>query len=476
VTGSIQQRFPRSRPPRRSPLLLATTIASIMVIALSAVAWAGFTTVTKSIKREDVFAGIEERPDRNAGSAVTFLLVGSDTREGLTKKELSKLRVGSTRTAAGKRSDTMILAHINKDRDQAVLVSIPRDSFATVPEWIDSEGKVRSASAMKLNATFAYGGASLTIRTIEAMTELRIDHYIEVNFAGFAKMVDALGGVEICTKSAIKDENSHLQLPSGLHQLDGITALKYVRARSFDGTGDIGRMSRQQKFLGAMLREATSSGTLLNPVRLVSFINAALKTVTTDPDLNRDDLVVLATQLRNLSPSRVTFLTVPLSDLYYNSSGVRASVLWDPELAPELWRRLREGEPVTPPKVEVAANALTVEPSAIKIAVLNGTTRSGLASTAITELTKIGFASTSPAANGKASELTTITYDPQQAQALKTLLAALPGAKAVAVKGHGPVFTITLGADFQAAVPVKLTPAAVEQDGPFKVQTAEDSC
>jgi LCP family protein required for cell wall assembly len=277
---------------------------------------------------------------------VNYLVVGSDTREGLTKEQQRALRVGSTKTAAGKRSDTMLLVHISKKRDKAVIVSIPRDTFALIPAHTNASGKLVSESYSKINSSFNWGGAPLLIETLESMTKLRIDHYVEINFAGFANMVNALGGIEVCSKVAINDPKSHLVMDAGTHVLDGIEALKYVRTRDFDGMGDLGRMQRQQQFVSAVLRKATSAGVLLNPIKLVSFINSAMSAVSTDENLNKDDLITLAKQMKNLSASKVRTLTVPLKFYNYNSNGVTSAVLWDPVLAPELFQRLSHDEAI----------------------------------------------------------------------------------------------------------------------------------
>ncbi|NDA79628.1 MAG: LytR family transcriptional regulator [Actinobacteria bacterium] len=317
-----------------------------MVVLISSIIWGGFGAATSQIKRVEVFKERTERPKVVARSAVTYLIVGSDTREGLTKAEIRELKVGSTKVAAGKRADTMLLVHISKSRDHATIVSIPRDTFVKVPEWTDSKGKVHPTSYSKINATFGRGDAPLLVQTLESMTNLRIDHYIEVSFVGFKEMVDAIGGVEICTKRKINDRKSHLVLPAGTHRLDGITALKYVRTRYFDGMGDLGRMQRQQQFIAAMIREASSAGVILNPVKLVKFIQAALGSVTTDPGLKQDDLITLAEQLRGISTKKVRTLTVPLSDENYYAKGVTAAVLWDKKLAPALWEKLRNDEEI----------------------------------------------------------------------------------------------------------------------------------
>jgi LCP family protein required for cell wall assembly len=318
---------------------------SIAVLAISAISALAFGTVTASINKIDVFSGIEKRPEKKS-TAMNYLLVGSDTREGLSKEELKKLRVGSVATAAGKRSDTMLLVHISKARDKAILISIPRDTFALIPEHKTKDGKLIPAVHSKINSSFNWGGAPLLIQTIEEMTDLKIDHYVEINFAGFARIVDSIGGVEVCTKKNINDPKSHLILEAGVHTLDGIEALKYVRTREFDGMGDLGRMQRQQAFMSAVLRKATSAGVLLNPVTMASFINSSLSAVTTDSGLTSSDLIALAKQMKSLSTSSVRTLTVPLSNLNYDSNGVTSAVLWDPVLAPQLWTRLRDDQAV----------------------------------------------------------------------------------------------------------------------------------
>ena len=349
--------------PRQSQRQRIVALSSAVIVLVATIIWGGFGAATSQIKRVDVFKDRTERPKVVARTAVTYLIVGSDTREGLTKAEIKALKVGSTKVAAGKRSDTMLLVHISKSRDHATIVSIPRDTFVLVPEWTDSTGKVHPPSYSKINSTFGRGDAPLLVQTLESMTDLRINHYIEVSFLGFKEMVDALGGVEICTRRKINDPKSHLVLSAGTHRLYGITALKYVRTRYFDGMGDLGRMQRQQQFIAAMIREASSAGVLLNPVKLVKFINAALGSVTTDPGLTQDDLITLAEQLRGISTKKVRTLTVPLSNENYYAHGVTAAVLWDKKLAPQLWEKLRNDEEIfTEPKPAKAKKDGTVVP------------------------------------------------------------------------------------------------------------------
>jgi LCP family protein required for cell wall assembly len=320
------------------------TSLSVGIVLVASLAWLGLGQVSGQISRIDVFGALKTRPQKTS-TALNYLVVGSDSREGLTKAQLKLLRVGSTKSAAGGRSDTMLLVHISKSRDAAYVVSIPRDTLVTIPAHKSLDGKIDIPPTMgKMNAAFSFGGAPLLIQTIEAKTNLKIDHYVEISFAGFTGVVDALGGIQVCSKVAINDPKSHLVMSAGSHILDGIEALKYVRTRDFDGRGDIGRMERQQQFVSAVVRKATSSGVLLNPIKLTNFFNATISTVKMDSSVNKGDLLTLAKQMRNLSAGKLRTLTVPLSDPNANYPGVGSVVIWDPTLATDLWTRIRNDD------------------------------------------------------------------------------------------------------------------------------------
>ena len=323
-----------------------TTGISLAIVAISAITWIGLGQLFGSIHTFDAFAGISKRPTK-ASSALNFLIVGSDSREGLSDADAKRLAVGTSKTAAGARSDTMFIVHISKDRTKAVLISIPRDTLVVVPAHTASDGKTQVAAIhAKINAAFAWGGAPLLIQTLEERTNLHIDHYVEINFVGFTNIVNALGGIEVCSKVNINDPKSHLVMSAGVHQLDGIEALKYVRTRDFDGLGDIGRMQRQQQFMASVLRKATSAGVLLNPVKLLSFFKAAISTVKTDSGLSQNDLLTLGQQMGKLSANKVRTLTVPLSNSNGSYPGLGSVVIWDEVKAPELFNRLINDVPI----------------------------------------------------------------------------------------------------------------------------------
>ncbi|MFA5918513.1 MAG: LCP family protein [Candidatus Nanopelagicaceae bacterium] len=325
-------------------LVKIVTAISLGVVFASLLSWVGLNRVVGSMSHSDVFGGLKTRAVKES-TALNFLVVGSDSRSGLTKTELKKLRVGSTKTAAGGRSDTMFLVHISKDRSNAVIVSIPRDTLATIPSHISSSGKlVEGPVQSKINAAFAWGGAALLIQTLESKSKLHIDHYVEINFAGFTKIVDSLGGIEVCSKTAINDPKSHLVMSSGVHTLQGAQALAYVRTREFDGTGDIGRMRRQQAFVSSVFHKVTSAGILLNPTALVKVFNASIGSISTDPGFGSNDLLSLLQNLGNLSASKVRTLTVPLSNSNGYAPGIGSVVIWDPVQAPLLFDRLNKDQ------------------------------------------------------------------------------------------------------------------------------------
>jgi len=320
------------------------TSLSLGVVFIASLSWLGLGQVSGQISRINVFGNLSDRPEKTS-RALNYLVVGSDSREGLTPAQLRRLKVGSTAVAAGGRSDTMFLVHISKSRDAAFIISLPRDTLVQVPAHISQDGTRQIPERPgKLNASFAFGGAPLLIQTIEKMTNLKIDHYVEVSFAGFTGVVDALGGIEVCSKVPINDPKSYLVMSAGTHTLDGLEALKYVRTRDFDGRGDIGRMERQQQFVSAVLRKATSTGVLLNPIKLANFYNATISTVKMDEGLDKNDLLTLAKQMRNLSSGNIRTLTVPIANPNGRDPEVGSVVIWDDVLAADLWTRVRNDD------------------------------------------------------------------------------------------------------------------------------------
>jgi LCP family protein required for cell wall assembly len=272
------------------------------------------------VAREDTTPG-GDRPSPADGH--TYLLVGSDSRAGLSAEERKALGVGGD--ASGRRTDSIILVHTPSGSGKAVVVSIPRDSYLEIP----GEGR------NKVNAAFAIGGPKLLAETLEQATGLPIDGYVEIGFGGFAKTVDSLDGVEMCVPRDIKDAKTHIDLG-------------YVRARYSDPKGDLGRAERQRQFLGAVMKKAATPATVLVPWRWWGFTHAAASGVIVGEDTSLVDSYRILSTMRKVSSDEALSLVVPLSATNA-STRAGSSVLWDDERADAFFGMLKEGEPIAEP-------------------------------------------------------------------------------------------------------------------------------
>ena len=454
----------------------AAVALSVCVVAATATGYATFHHYLGKLQRIDVFAADRNRPAAAAYGSENFLLVGSDSRAGLTRKEIDKYHLGLD--IGGQRSDTMIILHVSQRHDRALLVSLPRDSYVEIPAFTTSTGQHVAAHRAKLNSAYSEGGAQLALQTVERATGVRIDHYVEINVLGFARMVDALGGVEVCLTKPVDDPKSGLHLGAGDHLVNGTQGLAFVRARHAFGDGsDLGRIKRQQQFLGAMMRRALSTGTLLDLGKLNGFLNAALASVQVDSELQPGDIRTLVLAMRHLDPKHVTFLTVPLSNVNDNVPGVGSTVLWDPTLSRVLFGALRDdtaltAAAITPPK-------LTAAPQQITVQVQNGTRRSGLAASVTGSLAAAGF-HTEPASNADSQgyATTVVRYAPGQAAAARTVAAALPGSSVRQDSTAGNAVVVVLGDSFSTVAPVSVSSSAAPRSTAkpaFDTTTAADN-
>lgn len=329
TSGSTEAPLTRSAAPfpppgrRRRTWLRALVALLVLVVGfyLALAAWA-----MSRLTRVDALGDYTGRPADVPGR--TYLLVGSDSRGGLSPAERRRLRTGST---GGERADTIMLLH-EPAGGRPTLVSLPRDSYVPIP------GHGRG----KLNAAFAAGGPALLVRTVEQVTGLRVDDYLEVGFAGVVGVTDAVGGVRQCIPRAIRDTRSGLDVRPGCQQLDGRTALGYVRARYFDPRGDLGRVERQQQYLAALVDRVASPATLLNPVRMVNLARAGTGALTVDERTGVLDLLRLTRAMARVSGGGGTTTTVPVADPDYRRNG-ESYVRWDQDRARALFASLRAG-------------------------------------------------------------------------------------------------------------------------------------
>ncbi|MFH8691808.1 LCP family protein [Streptomyces anulatus] len=328
---------------RKSHWLRWTALAaSFLVLVAAGAGWWLYKKLDGNITTDtsaaaELKAYEKERPTPVVMDAQNILLIGSDSRAG-DNSEYGRDDGGS------QRSDTTILLHLAADRKSATAVSLPRDLMVEIPSCRTEDDKETREQFTQFNTAFELGGTACTIRTVERMTGIRIDHHMVVDFNGFKDMVDAVDGVEICLKEPIDDKDAHLELPAGRQTLNGEEALGYVRARKTLGNGsDTERMERQQQFLGALVNKMQSNGVLLNPTRLYPVLDAATKSLTTDPGLDSlRDLYDLVRGMRNVPTEQVQFLTVPRQPYRNNAN---RDELVEPD-AGDLFKQLREDRPV----------------------------------------------------------------------------------------------------------------------------------
>ncbi|MEW2302411.1 LCP family protein [Streptomyces sp. NPDC006655] len=306
---------------RRRRRLLRGAALAMGVLTLGAVGggWALYDRLSDNITADEAAAAElaryeRERPTALVRGAQNILVIGSDTRTGDGNR-----RYG--RDSGTERSDTTILLHLAAGRRTATAVSLPRDLMVHVPGCLRRDGRRSAPSFTMFNSASAVGGSACTVRTVEKLTHLRIDHYAVVEFSGFKDVVDAVGGVQVCLPQPIDDKAAKLRLPAGRVTLDGERALGYVRARKSLGDGsDTDRMDRQQRFLGALVDKVQSGGVLLNPAKLYPLLVAATSALTTDPELaSLRGLYQLVRGLRDIPTEHVQFLTVPREPYVYDS-------------------------------------------------------------------------------------------------------------------------------------------------------------
>ncbi|MGH3875775.1 MAG: LCP family protein [Actinophytocola sp.] len=290
---------PRPRRPRKRRRFGRTLgiIVLILVVLLAGM----YFWVDSSLNRVAALADYPGRPAEAAGT--NWLIVGSDSREGLSQEEKDKLITGDTE---GKRTDTMLIAHLPDNDTPATLMSLPRDLNVEVP----------GNGVNKINAAFSIGGPKLLVQTIEQATGLRIDHYAEINFAGFANMVDAVGGVEINIPKTIKDNATGVTIKAGPQTLDGAQALAFVRTRKSAATprSDLDRVANQRTFIGALAAEIASPATLLNPFDVFPLLSEVPNALTVDDGDHLYHLAGLGFAMGGISDGGTITTTVPVTD------------------------------------------------------------------------------------------------------------------------------------------------------------------
>ena len=447
------------RARQQRALAIACGAVSIVVLLVAGGGWALTSYINDHVGR--VNAGTAGTP---SSGPLNILVAGVDVRSGLSPAQQARLHVGH---AISSNSDTMMIVHVPADHSSVSVVSLPRDS------WVDIPGHGMN----KINAAFGLGGPKLMVRTVEHDTGLTINDYVEVDFPGFVKVVNALGGVNICLPYAVNAPYSGLHMPAGPHHVYGVTALEFVRDRHSFALSDLARISDQQQLLSSLLSEAISSGTLANPLKLSHFLSAATGAVKVDQRLN---VTVLADQLRGISPSHVTFMTVPLSNLNYQTPTGESAVLWDAGAAAKIFAELkadkspvRKAHPQGPKKKHSG-----LKRSQVSVNVYNGTLIGGLSASTGTQLTQLGFAVHAAGLSWTSSDITQtlIEYPPGMAASAKLVRKVMPGAALLQVSGLARI-RIVLGVNGYQITGLPPGPAGQGSSPPAARKTAaQDAC
>ena len=269
-------------------------------------------------------------------AGTNWLLLGSDSRRGLSTHMQKVLHTGPD--SGSERADVIMIVHIDA-KGQPTLVSLPRDSYVTIPAHTSSDGTKVGKRHNKINAAYSFGGAPLLVATVEANTGLHIDHYMEIGFAGIKEITDAVHGVTICVPHNYDDQKSNLHVKKGCQHMNGKKTLAYVRMRYADPKGDLGRIQRQQQFISAVLHKVAMPSTLLNPFAMKNLSAAGTSSVIVGQTDGLSDIAKLGMAMRNISKGHGKVMTVPISDPNATTAA-GSSVLWNHKKADQLFKSL----------------------------------------------------------------------------------------------------------------------------------------
>lgn len=399
-----------------------------LAVAISLVAYGLYLKLDRNLSVANV-GGLTHRSEYGVQN---ILILGSQTRDGQGK--------GFGYDPHTNLSDNLLLVHLDATHTHATVVSIPRDTMVYEPACRSrlGDGTVPAQQQAIIDGAMNLGGPTCAVATVEHLTQIRMDHFVEFNFNSFRAVVDTLGGVQVCLPEAVNDPFSNLHLSAGKHVITGDQALAFVRTRHGVGNGgDLGRIELQQEFLSSLIQKVESQGTLSNPLKLYDIANTATQAVTVDPGLGSiSKLLSLAATLRHLHTKNVTFITMPTIPDPANTN----------RLLPEepeddlIWRMLQTGT--------LWHGKLPAPPaSTVDVRVLNGAGIAGLAARTAAGLRKLGFRVTR-VGDAPPAAATTISYaDTAAAGGAYRLMGALKRSPAIQYGVRGPV-TLTLGADF----------------------------
>ncbi|MFC6885887.1 MULTISPECIES: LCP family protein [Actinomadura] len=410
---------------------------SAVMVAGSLTAYGVYRNAMGNIAHEDTDALVGPNRPKKLNSAMNILLLGSDTREGANSE------YGRSMKNDPPRSDTMILLHLSPGGGQAMGISFPRDLMVPMPSCTTKGGgKTPAQSRAQINGAFTAGGASCVVKTIEHLSDIKIDHFMQVDFNGFKAITSAVGGVPVCLPKDVNDRQSKLRLSRGRHTIKGATALAYVRNRHGLGDGsDTDRIKRQQKFMGALANKAMSAGVLSNPGKLLGLVNATTKSLTTDNDLTPPVMMKIASGMQGMTSGKLRFVTVPSAPDPQDPNRVALTSAAQPFFA------AIRGDKTVP--TEEKPSAAKIPPSQVRVRVLNASGIVGQARRVAEDLESQGFqvVKVGNAATTKTSRVTYGAGADQQAQTLNRLIPNAPQ-PAASTSGSPGVVDLIVGSSW----------------------------
>ncbi|MER5732355.1 LCP family protein [Streptomyces sp. NPDC002138] len=335
--GAARPRRARGRRVLRTVLV----VVAVLILAAAGAGWWAYSHLNGNLDSVDLDKAIgDNRPAKVVAGAQNILVLGSDSRAGAN----GELDHGDV---SGARSDTAMLVHIPEGRAKATAVSIPRDTLITRPECKDKDDESKtlgSAKRVMFNSVYSVGGPACVVKTVEQMSGIRVDHFVEVDFAGFKGLVDALGGVTVTLDKPMSGSKGGLKLDAGTHRLNGTDSLKFVRTRYGYGDGsDLGRIGLQQQFMMAMLAEIKKQDALGNPARLYKLADAGTKSLTTDSGLGSlTALADFAQSMKGVDPDTMETIMLPVD---YDKIDRNRVIVAEPQ-AGRLWEALRNDQKI----------------------------------------------------------------------------------------------------------------------------------
>ena len=414
-------------------LAVLLSVLSISILATSGWAWWTYNDFKSDIRRVNAITPVGKPTKDVDGKDQNLLVVGNDDRDSATNKELAQL--GTTRDGGSYNTDTMMLMHLPANGAKATVISFPRDSYVAIPGHGMSKLNSAYPDGIQDSHGSKAGGARLLVRTIENLTGLTVDHFVQVDLLGFYRISNAIGGVEVNLCAAQKEANSSIDLPKGVSTIKGRQALAFVRQRYGLPNGDLDRIKRQQYFLSAAFRKVSSAGTLLNPFKLKSLLKAVNTSLQLDDTL---DPLKLAEQFQNLSAGNLIFKTIPTHGGADTDAG--SVIVVHPSEVRQFAMQLVGGK-----SGSQFGDAKTVAPGSFTVDVLNGSSTDGAASRNAIALRQLGF-KVGNVDTTSSTSATVIKYpDGMQSQA-KTLAAQIAGVQGQQTSSVKRV-TLLLGSD-----------------------------